>query len=251
MHISLNRWVETLDYQAEDDFYCKKDHLEFAKLAIQVNGEQSALCWRAARAAYLGRFQTDRCCGFPVTFAKLSDHYNEQFENFLTLSIKVDKSNPHVKKMCAFFHWEKAIRSRDTADEVDAITKCKKTLDEVIPFLPLDAELYQLRGRLYYAISQVHWVDRALSFVTGIGQLPKATIEMALDDLMESNRLQSNNKLTCLLIAKVYICKKNIAAAKEWIITGIQTDKHGVEGCQTCRDLYKLVNEHGIKLKRY
>ena len=93
-------------------------------------------------------------------------------------------------------------------------------------------------------------VDKIISFVAGL-KLPKASLDLAKDDLLRANDLQPGNKTTCLLLAKIYLALGDNTEALDWIWKAENAKSHGIEGSTVCAKItklkYQLINMIGKK----
>ncbi|VDN18736.1 unnamed protein product [Gongylonema pulchrum] len=93
----------------------------------------------------------------------------------------------------------------------------KKLLDKALSMQPNDHMLLHLRGRYYYAVATLSWAEKAIaarfskSFVA-------ASIEDALNDFLEVERLRPRNWIDNLLyVAKCYMAKNDRRQALKFL----------------------------------
>ena len=82
-------------------------------------------------------------------------------------------------------------------------------------------------------------VDKIISFVAGL-KLPKASLDMAKDDLLRANELQPGNKSTCLQLVRIYSTIGDNSAALNWTFRANEAKCHGIQGYQVCAEIKRL-----------
>ncbi|KAK0418267.1 hypothetical protein QR680_013468 [Steinernema hermaphroditum] len=130
-----------------------------------------------------------------------------------------------------------------TKDRIQEGHKFKEYLDKALTMKPTEYSLLHMRGRFAYTVANLGWLERKAASAL-FGAPPTATIDEALRDFEETDRLKPQWIENLLFLSRCYIAKGNKAGALKCLKTadGLEAADEGERDLQI--EARKLLAKH-------
>uniref|UniRef100_A0A1I7Y447 TPR_REGION domain-containing protein n=1 Tax=Steinernema glaseri TaxID=37863 RepID=A0A1I7Y447_9BILA len=115
-----------------------------------------------------------------------------------------------------------------TKERIQEGHKFKEYLDEALAMKPADYALLHMRGRFSYSVANLSWLERKAATAFFRAEPPTATIDEALRDFEESDRLKPEWMENLYYLARCYLDKGNKECAVKYLKIA--------EGLEACDD---------------
>ena len=253
---SIRCWINGLDKQIDMKYYCPQDHVMMSLEALESAGNHSELLWRVSRAClFYRRDLITKSNKFTRMNNLTIKRLDEQMMSFAEKCLEMPDTNDHepeTSRLKSHFHarvfkainlWIKASKySKNDSEEICLLKECKTLLDQCIEE---DGSIWILtlyRGLWSFKVATaVTLIDKISFGITNFQSLPSASINDALNDLLESiyysSQEMKTDRPTLLLVSKCYQLKKDIPRAREYLNKAIECNILTTPDGQGMKDL--------------
>ncbi|TKR86930.1 hypothetical protein L596_011425 [Steinernema carpocapsae] len=214
-----------------------KEAYNLAKKLMKDDKNNVELLWRFAKA----------CHQYGSSMGKKDEGKKKELylegRDAGAAAYQLDDKNFNVLKWAAVLSGE----SSDfvgTKERIQEGYKFKEYLDKALAIEPTEHTLLHMRGRFAYSVANLSWLERKVAS-TLFAEPPTATIDEALRDFEESERVHPNQWLENLLyLARCYIAKNNKESAVKYLKIA-----EGLEACddgerETQQEVKKLLQKY-------
>ncbi|KAK0411606.1 hypothetical protein QR680_005741 [Steinernema hermaphroditum] len=214
-----------------------KQAYELAKKLLEQDNENVELLWRFAKA----------CHTYGSTLGK--NDANKKKELLMegrdagAAAYKLDDKNFNVLKWAAVLSGGVS-DFLGTKERIQEGYKFKEYLDKALVMNPTEYSLLHMRGRFSYSVANLSWLERKAAS-TFFAEPPTATIDEALRDFEESERLKPNQWMENLLyLGRCYIAKGNKESAVKYlkVADGLEVSDEAEKDMKS--EVRKLLEKH-------
>ncbi|KAI6206320.1 hypothetical protein M3Y94_00896500 [Aphelenchoides besseyi] len=200
----------TIDFKEIDELDAKSEFQSCAnklKVALEHEPQNAEVLWRMARAIHnqLMLVEKKNSTRKPL----ISDAHKHA-----TAAYAIAPTNFSVVKWLA-------ITTGSVCDIADAKEKIKlgfdfkKFLDQALAINSNDSTLLHMRGRFCYTVANLSWIERKTAQLV-LPDMPTGTVDEALKDFLEAQKLRPNWSENLLYIGLCYEAKKDPINAQEY-----------------------------------
>uniref|UniRef100_A0A1I7YRC2 TPR_REGION domain-containing protein n=1 Tax=Steinernema glaseri TaxID=37863 RepID=A0A1I7YRC2_9BILA len=183
---------------------------ELAKKLLKEDKDNAELLWRLARACHYYASSLGK-----KDVAKKKELLTEG-RDAGAAAYKINDKSFNVLKWAAVLSGEMS-DFVGTKERIQEGYKFKEYLDKAIAINPDDNSLLHMRGRFSYSVANLSWLERKAA-AAFFAEPPTATIDEALRDFEESERLKPNQWMENLYyLAKCYLAKGNKESAVKYL----------------------------------
>ena len=156
---------------------------------------------------------------------------------------KIDNNNFNVLKWCAVLTGQ-LTDFLGTKEKIQTGYQFKEFLDKAIA-MQSEYSLFHMRGRFSYSVSQLSWFERKAASAF-FASPPTATVDDALKDFLEVEKLRSNVWIENLLyVAKCYISKGDKANAVKYLKAANAIEAQDDADTEALEEVKQLLSKHG------
>lgn len=129
-----------------------------------------------------------------------------------------------------------------TKEKIQEGYKFKEYLNKALAINPEEYSLLHMRGRYSFAVANLSWFERKAAS-TFFATPPEATIDEALEDFLQSEKLNTAKWIENLLyLARCYISKGNKIEAKKHLQTASKIKPTDDADRECLKEVEKLLN---------
>ncbi|KAI6227687.1 Tetratricopeptide repeat protein [Aphelenchoides fujianensis] len=199
-----------------DELHAKADWkgaYELAKRTHEEEPKNVEVAWRFARAAYSWADVCERKNGRRK--ALIAEGYRA--------AVDAHTAAPTDSNCCK---WAAMCTGLFADNNAGSKEKIGKYLDQALALNPKDHLLLHARGHFSYSVANLTWFERkaAATFFTAP---PTATVDEALQDFLEVEKLRPEWIDNLLHIARCFVAKQDKQKAAHYLQLAVKVDPHG------------------------